>query len=57
MFLEQRGLSTKTQLDGSFEFKGLSAGTDKVHIRHVAYTELIKEIEIKKRIHLILLFS
>ncbi|MDR2272366.1 MAG: TonB-dependent receptor [Sphingobacterium sp.] len=48
VFLEQRGLSAKTQLDGSFEFKGLSAGTDKVHIRHVAYTELIKEIEIKK---------
>jgi len=48
VFLEQSGLSTKTQLDGSFEFKGLSAGTEKVHIRHVAYTELIKEIEIKK---------
>ncbi|WP_286710438.1 MULTISPECIES: TonB-dependent receptor [Sphingobacterium] len=48
VFLEQSGLSTKTQLDGSFEFKGLSAGVDKVHIKHMAYAELIKEIEIQK---------
>ncbi|MGJ1242689.1 TonB-dependent receptor domain-containing protein [Sphingobacterium siyangense] len=48
VFLEQRGLSTKTQLDGSFEFKGLSAGVDRVHIKHMAYAELIKEIEIQK---------
>lgn len=48
VFLEQRGLSTKTQLDGSFEFKGLGAGTDRIHIRHVAYTELVQEIEIRK---------
>ena len=41
VFLEQCGLSTKTQLDGSFEFKGLSAGVDKVHIKHMAYAELI----------------
>ncbi|WET68252.1 TonB-dependent receptor [Sphingobacterium sp.] len=48
VFLEQSGLSTKTQLDGSFEFKGLSAGVDRVHIKHMAYAELIKEIEIQK---------
>ncbi|WP_312340567.1 TonB-dependent receptor [Sphingobacterium sp.] len=48
VFLEQSGVSTKTQLDGSFEFKGLSAGMDRVHIKHMAYAELIKEIEIQK---------
>ncbi|WP_293883022.1 carboxypeptidase-like regulatory domain-containing protein [Sphingobacterium sp. UBA1498] len=48
VFLEQRGLSTKTQLDGSFEFKGLSAGVDRVHIKHIAYAVLTKEIEIQK---------
>ncbi|WP_343565850.1 TonB-dependent receptor [Sphingobacterium sp.] len=48
VLLEQSGLSTKTQLDGSFEFKGLAAGTAKIHIRHVAYGELISEIEIEK---------
>lgn len=48
VFLEQSGLSTKTQLDGSFELKGLAAGIEKVHIRHMAYIELTREIEIKK---------